>query len=412
MSTETEQPPFTSIVAPELFDDPYPAYAWLRRNHPVHVDPMGVYLLSTYEGVYRFFSNPEDFAINFELLQILRFGEEALEEPWYKTFRRMVALVDGSEHRRLRKMFALTFVPKRVAALEPRIQQITAELLAQVRDAGRMELVSDLGIPLPVHVMGELLGIPTSDQDRCGELARNAAHVIRFVPLDDDEIAGVNEATAQLAQYLHGLAEEVRAAGPEDSIRSGLFAAMVLACDAEPELDEHDAIANTLILYAAGHDTTMHGLGLAMLSLFRQPDQLEILRAEPDLLDTTAVEELLRYDTSGQALARVTVRDVEIAGTTIPAGSPVLGLMGSANRDETWCPGADSLDVRRRLDTPVTFGHGPHVCVGRALSKSVFAIAIKNLLALPGLAPVTLDPPMVQSPIHRGVEAFELTWQV
>ncbi|MGH7806406.1 MAG: hypothetical protein ACREQJ_18805, partial [Candidatus Binatia bacterium] len=207
--------PFT-ILSPSLREDPYPHYRRLRETTPVHRDPIGVWLLTRYDDLARFFGDGRSFQLRYRDGQTLRFGEAVVDEPWFRTFRHMIAFLDEPDHGRIRRFFSGTFTPSRVRALAPRVEAIAHDLLESLGEA--FDAISAFALPLPIRVIGELLGVPEPDRDRVGALARRATDIISFLPKTTEEIADINAATVELSDYFHGLAAHCRKRGGD-----GLF---------------------------------------------------------------------------------------------------------------------------------------------------------------------------------------------
>ncbi|HYT39258.1 MAG TPA: cytochrome P450, partial [Acidimicrobiia bacterium] len=251
-----------------------------------------------------------------------------------------------------------------------------------------------------------LLGIPDEDHTRIAEWVHALNPVLEFLPMSDDVLAKANEATGVLAEYFNDLAVK-RRSDPHDD----LFSAMVHAEEEGERLSEIELVANAILLYLAGHETSAGGTGLAVLALHRNPDQLALLQSDPDLV-SNAVRELLRYDTPGQATARVTTVPTTFGGVEIPEAQVVVAWIGAANRDPEAFPDPDRLDLRRPVDRDLmSFGGGAHYCIGHALARHELEVALATLLRrCPELCLETLDPPFRETSLMRGVLALPVTW--
>ncbi len=226
-----------------------------------------------------------------------------------------------------------------------------------------MDLIADFAYPFPLRIIGSILGIPNEDHETIGSLATALNPVLEFLPMNAEVLAAVNSAVRELTAYFSALAAKRRSEPTND-----LFSAMVHATEDGDTLTDDELVADAILLYVAGNETTAGGLGLMLLALHRNPEQLALLKAQPELR-LNAVEELLRYDTPGQATARVLTTDVTLADTTLAAGSIVLGYIGAANRDPEVYREPDTLDLTRdfsQLPRPLTWGGrcaplpGPH----------------------------------------------------
>lgn len=396
---------FFNPLAPEMAVDPYPAYHELRRRDPVHQSPLGFWFLSRHTDVAAFFADRR-LEHRYVQTQTMRLGEGVADQPYFQMFSHMVFILDNPDHRRIRGLFTSTFTPRRVAAMRERVQAIADELIDR-READRdMDLVADFAYPLPVRVIGDLLGVPEDDQARIGDWVHALNPVLEFLPMGEDVLARANDATGSLAEYFGDLAAK-RRSDPHDD----LFSAMVHAEEGGEHLSEGELIANAILLYLAGHETTAGGTGLAVLALHRHADQLALLRSDPALLPQ-AVRELLRFDTPGQATARVSTEPVSFSGVEIPAGQGIVAWIGAANRDPDAFPDPDRLDLRRHFEADhVSFGGGAHYCLGHALARQELEVALGTLLRrCPDLTLETLDPPFRETSLMRGVVRLPVHW--
>ncbi len=345
-----DEPFFFNPLAPEMAVDPYPQYHELRRRDPVHLWPLGFWFLTRHADVVAFFAD-RTLEHRYVRTQTQRLGERVLAEPYFELFSHMVFVLDNPDHRRL-------------------------------------------------------LGIPDEDHTRIAEWVHALNPVLEFLPMSDDVLAKANEATGVLAEYFNDLAVK-RRSDPHDD----LFSAMVHAEEEGERLSEIELVANAILLYLAGHETSAGGTGLAVLALHRNPDQLALLQSDPDLV-SNAVRELLRYDTPGQATARVTTVPTTFGGVEIPEAQVVVAWIGAANRDPEAFPDPDRLDLRRPVDRDLmSFGGGAHYCIGHALARHELEVALATLLRrCPELCLETLDPPFRETSLMRGVLALPVTW--
>lgn len=397
---------FFNPLAPEMAVDPYPAYHELRRRHPVHLSPLGFWFLSRRADVAAFFADRR-LQHRYVQTQTMRLGDRVLSEPYFEVFSRMVFVLDNPEHHRIRSLFTSTFTPRRVSAMRDRVQLIADELIDRNERDRAMDLVADFAYPFPVRVIGDLLGVPPDDQARIGDWVHALNPVLEFLPMSDEVLARANEATGHLAEYFGDLAAK-RRHDPHDD----LFSAMVHAEEDGERLSEAELVANAILLYLAGHETTAGGTGLAVLALHRNPTQLALLQADPGALLPNAVRELLRYDTPGQATARVSTEPVSFSGTEIPAGQVIVAWIGAANRDPEAFAEPDRLDLRRSFEHDhASFGGGAHYCLGHALARQELEVALGTLLRrCPGLTLETLDPQFRETSLMRGIVSLPVHW--
>jgi cytochrome P450 len=380
--SQTLPPPLFDPFAPGFTDNPYPQYAALRAAAPVYQDPLGFWLLTCYDDVswlLRAALSVEDRNVAASPLLERReqlYGQEAA--------RRRVAMLyrDPPDHTRLRRLVSKAFTPRAVQALAPRITGLVDGLLDAAEQTGRVDLVDALAFPLPFAVIAEMLGTPPADHERIRQLTGTVVRSLE--PVVDPAVAS---AIAAADSELRTIAADMIAwkrANPADD----LLTALINAEDDGDVLDDEELIAQTLLLYIAGHETTVNLIAGGALALLRHPAQLALLRTDPALI-ANAVEELLRYDSPVQASRRITLEPVSISGVTIPAGAFVMASLGSANRDEGyWGPDAAELRLdRANARQHVSFGAGPHHCLGASLARLEASIALARLTTrFPGLA--------------------------
>jgi len=375
-------PPLFNPFAPGFTDDPYPQYATLRAAAPVYEHPLGFWLLTCYEHVswlLRTSLSVEDRNIAAGPLLEQRermYGEEDR--------RRGVSMLDRDppDHTRLRRLVSKAFTPRAVQALRPRICSLVDSMLDAAQRQGRVDLVDALAFPLPFAVIGEMLGTPPADHERIRALSGTVVRSLE--PVADPALASaIAAADSELTTIAAGMIAWKRTHPADD-----LLTALINAEDDGDVLDDEELIAQTLLLYIAGHETTVNLIAGGTLALLRHPAQLALLQENPGLIDN-AVEELLRYDSPVQASRRITLEPVSIGGLTIPAGTLVMASLGSANRDEGfWGPDAAELRLDRKdARQHVSFGGGPHHCLGASLARLEASVALARLTTrFPGLA--------------------------
>jgi cytochrome P450 len=381
--SQTMPPPLFDPFAPGFTDDPYPQYAAVRAQAPVLRHPVGFWLLTRYEDVswlLRAGMSVEDRNItDRELLDLrkLMYGDEAPRTGGISMLDR-----DPPDHTRLRRLVSKAFTPRAVEALRPRITGLVDDMLDAAGRQGSVDLVDALAFPLPFAVIAEMLGTPPADHERIRRLSGTIVRSLEPVA-DPALVEAIAAADAELTQIAGEMIAWKRAHPAGD-----LLTALINAEDDGDVLDDEELIAQTLLLYIAGHETTVNLIAGGTLALLRHPDQLALLRENPGLTGN-AVEELLRYDSPVQASRRVTLEPVTVRGTDIPAGSFVMASLGSANRDESfWGPDAAELRLdRENARQHVSFGAGPHHCLGASLARMEAAIALARLTdRFPGLA--------------------------
>jgi cytochrome P450 len=377
-------PPVYDPFAPGFTDDPYPQYAALRAGAPAGRHPLGFWLLTRYEDVsalLRANMSVEDRNVTDRELIELReqmFGEE----DQARARNRSMLDRDPPDHTRLRRLVSKAFTPRAIEALRPRITALVDEMLDEAGRKNPVDLVDALAFPLPFAVIGEMLGTPPADHERIRQLSGTVVRSLEPVN-DPDTARAIVEADAELVQIAAEMIAWKRANPASD-----LLTALINAEDGGDVLNDDELISQTLLLYIAGHETTVNLIAGGTLALLRHPDQLARLRQDPGLT-VNAVEEMLRYDSPVQATRRITLEPASFGDVTIPAGAFVMALLGSANRDESFFgPDAGRLRLdRENARQHVSFGAGPHHCLGASLARMEAAIALDRLVTrFPGLA--------------------------
>jgi len=374
--TEAMRAPLFDPFAPGFTDDPYPQYAVMRAEAPVYQHPFGFWLLTRYDDVswlLRAGLSVEDRNVTdstFRQLQDQMYGDQVPAADKSMLDR------DPPDHTRLRRLVSKAFTPRAIEALRPRITRLVDSMLDAIDGQGQVDLVEALAFPLPFTVIAEMLGTPPADHERIRQLSGTVVRSLEPVA-DPALVAAIAAADAELTAIAADMIAWKRSNPADD-----LLTALISAEEDGDALSDDELIAQTLLLYIAGHETTVNLIAGGTLALLRNPDQLALLRNNPGLAEG-AVEELLRYDSPVQASRRITLEPVTIGGITIPAGAFVMASLGSANRDESFW-GADAAEVRLSRDGAhrhVSFGAGPHHCLGASLARLEASIALARLTA-------------------------------
>jgi cytochrome P450 len=379
-----EGAPLFNPLSPEFIADPYPFYHRLRATDPMHLTPLGFRVASRHADVTAILRDKR-FGKDYVGRMTRRFGPQILEEPVYRSMSHWMLQQDPPDHGRLRGLVVRAFTARRVEDMRPRIQQIVDDIIDRVEPRGHMDLIADFAFRLPVTVICDMLGIPPEDRDLFGR-SDAAGRLLDPAPLTRDEINMHNALNQASAEYFSRLFE-LRRRQPGDDLTTQL----VQAEEAGSKLSNEELTANIVLLFGAGHETTVNLIGNGLLALHRHPDQLRLLRSDPSLM-ANAIDELLRYDSSVQLTGRTTLEDVgDIGGIAMAKGQSVLCLLGAANRDPAIYPAPDQLDIRRSDIRPLSFGGGIHYCLGAQLARIEGEIAIATLLRR--LPTLRLDDP-------------------
>ncbi|MDU6835061.1 MAG: cytochrome P450, partial [Bradyrhizobium sp.] len=378
--------PLFNPLSPEFIRDPYPFYQQLRDNDPMHVTPFGSVLASRHAEASLVLRDKR-FGKDFVDRSIRRYGPEIMQEPVFRSMSHWMLQQDPPDHTRLRGLVVKAFTARRVEDMRPRIQQIVDRTLDEVIPHGRMDLIEDFAFKLPVTVICDMLGIPEEHREAFYRSSREGGRLLDPVPLSKAEIAEGNAGNAVSTAYFQHLFE-LRRKHPGDDLTTQLLQAE----EDGAKLSHEELTANIILLFGAGHETTVNLIGNGLLALHRNPDQLALLKARPELI-TNALEEFLRYDSSVQLTGRVALEDIEdLGGRRIPKGEAVLCLLGSANRDPAVYPDApEQLDITRANVKPLSFGGGIHHCLGAQLARIEAEVAIGTLLRR--LPELKLDDP-------------------
>ncbi|MFI5757509.1 cytochrome P450 [Streptomyces sp. NPDC051569] len=374
----------SSSPAPELFTwefatDPYPAYAWLREHAPVHRTalPSGVeaWLVTRYGDARqaladaRLSKNPVHHAEPAHAK-----GKTGIPGERKAELMTHLLNIDPPDHTRLRRLVSKAFTPRRVAEFAPRVQQLTDQLIDGFAAKGEADLIHDFAFPLPIYAICDLLGVPPEDQD---DFRDWAGMMIRH---SGGPRGGVARAVKKIRAYLAELIHRKRE-NPGDDLISDL----IRSSDHGEHLTENEAAAMAFIILFAGFETTVNLIGNGVLALLRDPGQRERLQdslhaGEGELL-ATGIEELLRYDGPVEiATWRFATEPLTLGGQPIATGDPVLVVLAAANRDPERFADADVLDLGRRDNQHLGYGHGIHYCLGAPLARLEGQSALATLL--------------------------------
>lgn len=366
--------------APERFSWPYPIYKRMGADGPcVYSRPYQQWFVSGHDEVLAVLRSPNASteALAHRMLGVSPYTK--LSDTAVENFQMWLLLKDPPVHTRLRGAVSRAFTPKRIAEREPQIREIADELLRKMADDPTPDVVPGFTAALSIYAIAALLGLPTERWDWLRESSALVGSMLEALEAFDHE--EMNRCFDELHSTFMELIAERRAA-PRDDLISALVAD-------ESELSDTEVISMITVLMFAGHETTTGLMGNSIVALAHHPDQRDLLRAKPELIEN-AVEELLRYDTTAQFSGRNTTGPIDVGDVTIPGGSNVALNVGGANRDRRRWPDADELRVDRPDPKSVSFGHGIHHCLGAALARLEMRVAIPAFLDAFG--DYTVDP--------------------
>jgi cytochrome P450 len=367
--------PLFNPLAPEFIRDPYPYYARLRATDPVHLTSFGGFVASRHAEASLVLRDKR-FGKDYVERSIRRYGPKIMEEPVFRSMSHWMLQQDPPDHNRLRGLVVKAFTARRVEDMRPRIQHIVDETLDRIIPQGKMDLIEDFAFRLPVTIICDMLGIPEDHREVFYASSRDGGRLLDPVPMTRPEIDQANAGNAMAQTYFKQLFE-LRRKNPGDDLTTQLLQAE----EDGSKLTNEELTANIILLFGAGHETTVNLIGNGLLALHRNPDQLALLKDNPSLI-TNAIEEFLRYDSSVQLTGRVALEDIEdLGGRRIPKGESVLCLLGSANHDPAVYPDRpERLDITRPNVRPLSFGGGIHFCLGAQLARIEAEVAIATLL--------------------------------
>ncbi len=355
--------------------DPHPHFAWMRRHAPVYWDAAGgVWGVSLYDDVVAVSKDPRTFCSGRGI------------RPDAPPFPYMID-IDGVEHRRRRSLVSKGFTPRRIAEREPRIRQLCVDLIERARERRRFDFVADVAAWLPLIVIGDMLGVTPEDHERL--LHWSDAMLEGSGATSLDRIERANTAFAEYSAYQRDVIADRRVRPRDDDLVSILVHAEIDGA----KLDDDTILAEALLILIGGDETTRHVISDGMLELIRHPEQRARLAREPGGIPT-AVEEMLRWASPIQNMARTATHTVELRGQRIEQGQKLLLLYPSANRDEQVFAAASTFDVARRPNEHVAFGFGAHYCLGASLARLELRVMFEEILRrMPDLELQTDAPP-------------------
>ncbi len=348
--------------------EPHDAFAWMRANAPVYYDePNDLWAAASYAAVKQASVDTESFSS--------AHGIRPKSGPLP-----MMIEFDGSEHVLRRRLVSEGFTPRRVRDQEGKLRLICDALIDEVCERGRCDLVKDLAAPLPIIVIGDMLGVAPEDRD---DLLRWSDDMLKALGAPDPTLMEKSAAAfVEYTEYIHPVFDERRATNNAED----LVGVLVHAKIDDSSLDDDSLVHETLLILIGGDETTRHVISGGMEELLAHPDQVARLAADPAALMPGAVEEMLRWVSPIKNMARTATRDVELAGAHIRAGQEILLLYPSANRDQAVFEHAEVFDITRNPNPHMAFGFGAHFCLGNQLARLELRVMVERVLTrLPDL---------------------------
>jgi pimeloyl-[acyl-carrier protein] synthase len=361
------------MLNPDVLADPYTLFRALREHDPVHWDPyMHAWVVTSYLDVTTVLMNysadrtpAPDYLDRLGLSFMKPFAEIMLQQMMF---------MDGAKHSRLRGICAAAFTPRRVEELRRVIESIANELIDQVISSGHMDVITDFANPLPAIVTAKLLGVPVEDHEQLHAWVIDLAEMFGNFQHHPDRVAEIVQSLQDLKGYVAEKVEEQRRCPT-----GGLIHSLMTAEADGQRLSDEEVVANTIITLIGGHETTTNLIAGGFLTLLRNPESLQQLRAHPEIIGS-AIEELLRFESPVQHTARIAPADLQLGAKTIQKGSRVVAVLAAANRDPNRFPDPDRLDLLRPDNRHLAFGWAAHFCFGAPLARMEGQIAFNSLL--------------------------------
>lgn len=387
---------------PGFIENPYPALAELRKaGQPVWHEGLGIFLAATHKDA--------NAVLRTRALGRIFTPKEPLNE--WDTFNWLHAdsILDSEppKHSRLRSLVMKAFNPKKIESLRPDVERLTELLLdgamQKLKDLGSFDLIADFAEPLPVKVIASMLGFPDSDEHLLRPWSQAIVKMYEVSPSEADKTAA-KQASEEFAEYVLGLMQE-RKRNPGTDLITDL--AMVEE-DGE-KLNAHELIATCVLLLNAGHEASVNGFGNGMVATLKNPTQDALLKANPDALAATAVDEFLRFDAPLHLFERTATEDTEIGGVKIAQGQKIAALLGSAGRDADVFDRPDELDLSRDPNPHIGFGAGIHFCIGAPLARMEMTTSLPALIKRFPKLTLSEEPVRRQAFVLRGYETVPVS---
>lgn len=359
-------------LSADFYENPFPYYAALRQHEPVKRLPDGGYLLTRYRDVEFVYKNPKLFSSDKKAEFKPKYGDSLL----YEHHTTSLVFNDPPLHTRVRKLINGALIPRAIAEMQPGLIALVDRLLTAMAEKSEVDLIDDFASAIPIEIIGNLLDVPHQER---GPLRKWSLAILGALePVVSTEVAARgNNAIQEFTTCLEALISDRRAkpGNPERDVLTRL----IQGEDQGERLTAKELLHNCIFLLNAGHETTTNLIGNGLVALFENPDQKEALLAQPDLIKT-AVEEVLRLESSNQLGNRITTQPVSIDAHAIEARTPITLCIGAANRDPERFPDPDRMDITRSPNRHLAFGSGIHQCAGMSLARLEGSVAISRFL--------------------------------
>jgi cytochrome P450 len=360
-------------LTPEFYADPYPTYRALREHEPVKLLPNGSRFLTRYDDLVSAYKSTRLFSSDKKKEFFPKYGDSLL----YEHHTTSLVFNDPPAHTRVRRLIMGALSPRAIAGMEPNLIALVDRLLEAIATKGSVDLIDDFASAIPIEVIGNLLDVPKAERGPLRDWSLAILGALEPV-ITAEAFARGNKAVKDFLAYLEILVARRRArpGNPERDVLTRL----IQGEDNGERLTEKELLHNCIFLLNAGHETTTNLIGNGLVALSANPAQKNRLIENPGLIKT-AVEEILRFESSNQLGNRMTTERVELGGVTLVPGTPVTLCIGAANRDPLQFTDPETLDVGRTPNRHLAFGTGAHQCAGMALARLEGAIAISRFLA-------------------------------
>jgi cytochrome P450 len=359
-------------LTPEFYTNPYPTYRALRENLPVKRMPNGSYFLTRYDDLVAAYKNTKAFSSDKKKEFAPKYGNSLL----YEHHTTSLVFNDPPAHTRVRRLIMGALSPRAIAEMEPALIALVDRLLDAIEAKGNFELIGDFASAIPVEVIGNLLDVPHDEREPLRDWSLAILGALEPV-ISPEAFARGNKAVGNFLAYLETLVAR-RRARPGNPDRDVLTRLIQGEANGE-RLDEKELLHNCIFLLNAGHETTSNLIGNGLVTLHGHPEQKELLLQKAELIKS-AIEEMLRYESSNQLGNRMTTERIELGGVEMEAGTPITLCIGAANRDPAQFLDPETFDIARTPNRHLAFATGAHQCAGMALARLEGAIAISRLL--------------------------------